>query len=360
MYALHANTQQAPTSEPRKLMVSAFYPVAMRSDCEEKLVKYMPEQTAAILETGLTQIDLPEGTLGALRLTMCSLKEPDAYYNDHPGFKVKKYPLVIFSPGGHLSRLWHGAQAQKIASNGYTVITIDHPYDAWVVEYPDGKLVMGTEDIDLEVDPEGYIKLLQTRAKDVSFVLDELTYSKKTLKQLLPLVNPDTGIDTSNVPMYGHSAGGAAAATVMAEDERIGGGLNLDGDMAGPVLKTGVTNPYMMVNSDHKPFSSGPHPTFSKIWPHLFWGLELKLKKSHHGTFMDTPYLAHLLGFEPLPKKATEVLGSIPGDRAMEIITSYVVSFLKFIVKGKEQVMLQQESADFPEMDFIRQVYSVN
>ena len=66
------------------------------------------------------------------------------------------------------------------------------------------------------------------------------------------------------------------------------------------------------------------------------------------------PLLAELLGIKPLPKAIAEVYGSVPGGRDMEIITSYVAAFLKFAVTGKEQSLLEEPSAEFPQIKFIR------
>lgn len=337
-------------------MVSAFYPVALRSQCEWELVEYMPKKTSAIMESLLDQIAVPAGTLGGFRLQMCS-SESQAYSGDDPSFRKEKYPLVIFSPGGHSSRFYHSIQAQTLASHGYTVVTIDHPYDAAVVEYPNGKIVEGTVDIDPEGDPQGYARLLQVRATDVSFVLNVIN-NAEVVEQLLPLACPYTGVDTTNVPMYGHSTGGGAAAIAVSQDPRIGGGLNLDGSIKGTILETNLYNPYMMWASDWKSYNDpdivGPLLDWAQLWPHLHWGLQLKLEDSHHATFEDIPYLAHLLGLEPLPQAATELLGSIPADRAMEIVTSYVAAFIDFIVTGKNQVLLEQPNDDFPEVKFVR------
>lgn len=69
------------------------------------------------------------------------------------------------------SRQLYSAMAQRVASSGYLVISIDHPSDASIVEYPDGTLVYAdnittTAQTDLDV---------ATRAQDVSFLLDQLS-----------------------------------------------------------------------------------------------------------------------------------------------------------------------------------------
>lgn len=50
----------------------------------------------------------------------------------------KRYPVAIFSPGYAGTRLVYGAMARSLASLGYVVFTVDHTYEASVVQFPDG------------------------------------------------------------------------------------------------------------------------------------------------------------------------------------------------------------------------------
>jgi predicted dienelactone hydrolase len=54
----------------------------------------------------------------------------------------KRFPLAIFSPGAGNSRLLYSNIARSFASFGNVVVLIDHPYDADIVEFPDGKTIM--------------------------------------------------------------------------------------------------------------------------------------------------------------------------------------------------------------------------
>ncbi|ORX89071.1 hypothetical protein K493DRAFT_306063 [Basidiobolus meristosporus CBS 931.73] len=78
-------------------------------------------------------------------------------------------PVVIFSPGMGASRCLYTATLLDIASRGYFVVAVDHPYDADVVQFPDGRLVKG---IFRGPTPEQIEKAMIIRTQDVSFVLD--------------------------------------------------------------------------------------------------------------------------------------------------------------------------------------------
>ena len=76
----------------------------------------------------------------------------------------------MFSPGAGTSRLYYGALAQSLASSGYAV-TIDHPYDADVVEFLDGTLVFNAN---ITSDILSLGKTVSTRVSDASFALTQL------------------------------------------------------------------------------------------------------------------------------------------------------------------------------------------
>jgi hypothetical protein len=112
-------------------------------------------------------------------------------------------------------------------------------------------------------------------------------------------------------------------------------------------LKLNIKQPYMFMQAE-------PQPEWPGLWPRLNWALWVKLVKSHHGTFEDFPLLAHLMGLEPVPHEVAHSIGSLPGDRVMEIITEYAHAFFQFVLKGKEPKLLGGESKDFPDVKFVR------
>ncbi|KAK4888694.1 hypothetical protein LTR27_012433 [Elasticomyces elasticus] len=337
----------APSPENRSVVVSAFYPIALRKDCHWRLTPYMPDGTAAFYDHNF---GVPKGTIESGKLQMCSPPQKASAHQPYQtiGLDLQKFPLVLFSPG---------AIAQTVASHGYIVVTIDHPYDAAIVQFPDGRLVLGSTQLNSSDLP----MMVKTRAKDVSFVLDELE-AVDVVRRLLPQYHSSSRLDTRQVAMWGHSLGGAATASAMAIDKRIVGGLNLDGPMFGPVLSNGLGRPFILFGSDPA-FHGGKDSkaswvamlaSWTQIWPHLSWKLDLMLKSSGHGTFQDLPLLAHLLyGNGKLPQEIVGNIGTLPSDRAMKIVTTYVTAFMDMVLKCAPQALLQRPSELFPEVVFI-------
>lgn len=104
------------------------------------------------------------------------------------------------------------------------MVSIEHPYDAEFLEFPDRSNVTAANITDAQV-PLG----VNNRARDVSFVLDQLS-TKDGVAALLPGTGAP-GLKARRVAIYGHSVGGAAAAEAMRLDCRVVAGANLDGSM---------------------------------------------------------------------------------------------------------------------------------
>lgn len=329
----------APTLESRSVMTSLFYPAAQINKCQFQLLDYMPPTTAAFEDEAYSSYGLPNGTFESLKLSLCSALSGSA------SIDLQEFPIVLFSPGHGGSRLLYNAMAQSVASHGFIVITMDHPYDPDIVEYPDGTVVLAAN-----ISTDAQIILdVETRARDTSFVLD---YFKEPCDMnSLPLFLKK-GLNTDKVAMFGHSLGGATAATAMMNDSRIAVGINLDGAFWGSVIENGVRNPFLIFG--HEGHNQSTDSTWGDIWPHLGHDrLELTLNGSEHATFVDFPLLLEVLGLTDELPGAVKLLGSLPGTRAMEIITTYVRAFLKFGLGYEKSALLRGPSSRFPEVAIV-------
>ncbi|WP_051838272.1 alpha/beta fold hydrolase [Streptomyces sp. NRRL F-2580] len=148
-------------------------------------------------------------------------------------------PVLLYSPGGGDARTMGSSLAIDLASCGWTVVTVDHPGDASEVEFPDerpGRNRIRTTVLRPDMDAATFRTVIDTRVADLRFVLDTL------------------GLD--RVGVYGHSAGGTAAAQALHEDRRISAAVNLEGyldQMDGellPVARQGTDRPLLLAGTD--------------------------------------------------------------------------------------------------------------
>jgi alpha-beta hydrolase superfamily lysophospholipase len=148
--------------------------------------------------------------------------------------------VVLYSPGLGGTRDSSTVLVEELVSRGYMVATIDHVHDSGAVEFPDGRVEVGS------LTPDVAAQSVAVRVADTRFVLN-------TLRALNAGGNPDAehrplpnglrgALNLSVVGMFGHSLGGATAAEAMFEDRRIKAGVNLDGTLSvrwSPPVSTG-------------------------------------------------------------------------------------------------------------------------
>lgn len=331
----------------REVMLSVFYPAdfdastlpnqrPMTRGSKASLMPYMPPATAATYDAAFAYYGFPNGTMSQV-FTRCFLDAPISSQTAHP--------LLIFSHGGGASRFLYTAIMEELARRGYILAAVNHPYDALVVEFPDGRLI---EVQDKELNGELVELLVDTRAKDISFVLDKLS----TVSRDLPVT-----VNTSGVLAFGHSLGGATAAQSVLNDTRIKGGINFDGRLFGSMEKPNVTisKPFLQFSSEFS--ESKPHWHWDQAWQHLSgWKMELSLNGSRHSTFSDFPLLAEATGMkEKLGKEYEALLGSVGGLRVLEIMVAYVDAFAEYVFVGRNSTLLNQfGNGRFPEVQVAR------
>jgi pimeloyl-ACP methyl ester carboxylesterase len=318
----------ANDGRPRSIMISSFHPT---KSCREHAVeRYMPPATAAFQNDKFAAYGLPNGSFEALGLKTCkTAAKPHTRGSS-------ALPLVLFSGALGTSRLLYSAMLQSIAAAGYTVVSIDHPYDADAVEYPNGTLIRGVP-LDTDADIE---RALATRIADIKFVYDHLT---TVSNKAAPRRAPKTAV-------IGHSFGGAAAAAALLAMPALHSGLNLDGSLFGRVLTMGLDRPFMLVGHANK--TQATDPSWAAVWPRLrAWKREFEVTQAAHYSFSDLPAAVAALGLQDvLPVEVGDVLGRIEGGRMARLTGRYVCAFLDRTLKGVQTGFLDGGSGEFPEV----------
>ncbi|HYG27961.1 MAG TPA: hypothetical protein VD906_13775 [Caulobacteraceae bacterium] len=151
------------------------------------------------------------------------------------------WPVVVFSHGWGAIRGASTGLAVELASRGYIVLALDHPYESAVAELADGRVVATTgRSPDPGEDWPGYmLRLLQVRVADVRFVVDGVQAGR---------FGP--GLDAGRIAAIGHSFGGATAAHAAGEDPRLRASANLDGAVWSQVAAERFRGPFLLVQSD--------------------------------------------------------------------------------------------------------------
>ncbi|MFD5919477.1 alpha/beta hydrolase family protein [Kitasatospora sp. NPDC058201] len=236
-----------------------------------------------------------------------------------------RFPVVLFSPGSGGVRTQNTAWAEELASHGYVVAALDHPYDSSAVVLADGRTI--TTEIsssgDRDKDEELAAGWTAVRAADLGFVLTRLEGLDRG-----ETTDPLNGrLDTGRAAVTGHSMGGAAALQAARNDRRFDAVVDLDGYPHGPTSPS-LTQPALALTQAVTP------GTDSRYLPRLTEALgsatatsyRLTVPGAAHLTFMDGP-----LYLPPVPA----IVGSLGRTESPRIVAAATLAFLDTVLKEK-------------------------
>ncbi|WP_113698504.1 alpha/beta hydrolase family protein [Nonomuraea lactucae] len=302
----------------RELKVTLWYPTERK---EGERAPYMTPKESELFLRGSAIAGVPSDTLSKTRTNAIKDAEPAG----------EKLPLVVLSPGFTKPMSSLTALAEDLASRGYVVAGIDHTHESYVTTLSDGRIADCIA-CDSDTDPGFGARVVQGRAADVSFVLDQL-----------PAKWDGSGlIDRSRIAMVGQSMGGASAMAAMLEDSRVRAGIDMDGSTYARIPKSGFSRPFMFIGSEqHVP--GGGDASWDRDWKLLTgWKRWIAVTGTDHQAFTDIPLVGPSLGIEP-------VHGVLPAERGAEIARTYVAAFLDRHLKSQRQPILDKPSSRYPE-----------
>ncbi|MFD7580285.1 alpha/beta hydrolase family protein [Kitasatospora sp. NPDC059817] len=316
-----------PSAGPRQLMVSMYYPAKAGTG---SAAPYMTPAAARMLLDGkLPGNTIPTETVTGTRTWAKSDARPQGGH----------FPMVVLSPGFTMPRASLSSLAEDLTSRGYVVALIDHTYENTGTTFPDGQTLPCLLCNKLTT-PESWAAVDNSRAKDVSFVIDQLTARPHPAWRYARM------IDRDRIGMAGHSAGGASTVPSLLTDDRIRAGVDLDGTMDVTVPASGIGGkPFLMIG--HPLPDGAEDSSWTESWPHLDgWKRWLTFAGSNHGTFTDFPLFFEKLNL-PQPPGTT-----MSGERGVELTRSYVAAFFDLQLKGVQQPLLDGPTAANPEVTF--------
>jgi dienelactone hydrolase len=253
-------------------------------------------------------------------------------------------PVLLFSHGQAGSRLWHNVFASALASEGFTVITMDHPGDATIIEYPDGQLLRNNG-LDGSLGPLD--AAVYHRSNDTSFVLDQLR-NATAMAELGLRTFP-----TDRIGVLGLSLGGATALQAIGQDSRILAAITWAGPVLTELPASGIPRPVLFVASDHESnwtidgMEVGWRQTYGpKLWT--------QIADLQHTGFLDMMTMLKAAGQNPA--QVLEILGTIDPDELNRILVAYTTEWMNGAFAGKiGGALLEGEQPDrFPDVSVVK------
>ena len=327
------NDPFAATPTPRALMLSVFQPATCVStvpvpDMDSRTAEYQGpflQQTFSI-SANFTPLFLEA------QLPVCS----------NSCSSLDDGPILLFSTSYSIPRFYYNVLASALASEGFTVIAIDHPFDANILIYPDGHAVFNNASILSNSSWDEF-----PRAADASFVIDQLS-NATAIASLLPQRGART-FPTDRIAMLGHSLGGASALVAASRDRRIRAAVNWDGTIFSSPDLSGLSQPVLFISHD---------PTIAPDWLAALQQLTgpklvVHAANTTHETFSDMPTLLQAAGQNTAP--FADLLGTIAPAEMVAILTAYTSAWMDGAFAGKEGGPLLDglEPDRFPEVSIL-------
>ena len=340
----------------RELLVQIWYPA--QTNNATALAQYIPEfdriypYRKTLNERGLSLLPGGFERLKSLR----THSQLGAALSD----KQPRYPVLIFSPGNSVPRSLYTIQMEELASHGYVVAGVDHPYGVAIVAFPDGRVAIQA---DMRENQPPFEERVALRAADVRFVLNQL----ERLAEHDPEQRFTGSLDLGRVGIFGHSLGGVGAVQAGSLDRRFRAVLNLDGgtgEMSDNVERN-LEQPFMLMVKAQR---ATPRATDEQL---AAWGLsrsqyealmtkDTERKEASYRKIRAPAYRVIIQGaehttFSDAPLLEGEYRGKgIEPKRSLRIISAYMLAFFNKFLRNEDSSLLDGPSTSYPEVSLER------
>jgi dienelactone hydrolase len=153
------------------------------------------------------------------------------------------YPVVIFSHGAGTGFEVSTSQSQDLASYGYVVADVDHPYVSAATVFLQ-QIVTAHEATTNFDTPEPAEPITQIMAQDDQFVITALG----SINQTDPAFKGK--LDLKSIGVMGHSVGGAVAYNLAINNPRVHAAINLDGSVYIKPKNNTAIAPFLMLANE--------------------------------------------------------------------------------------------------------------
>lgn len=332
--------------EARRFQIQIWYPAEPASSDDR--ARWMNQAEVFSRSISKDILELPPFFLDHLALVKLPAYKDSKIFPSEAG-----YPVILFSHGWNGFNSQNTGQALQLASHGFVVVTVQHPYGAVVTIFEDGTVAKNNpaalpmDAPDAEYDPAADT-LVDQWAGDLAHALDFMTRQNEDSSS--PFFN---ALDLSRVGAYGHSTGGGAAIQFCGTDPRCIALLGQDPFMrpvSTEVLERGVNQPAFFMfsqrwaddleslnNRQFQPFYEKSEKAMGAV----------SIEGTAHYDFSDLPLLS------PLAPQL-DLKGPINGRRVTTIVNDYLLSFFEMALEGKPSDLISGQSQKYNEVNSIQ------
>jgi predicted dienelactone hydrolase len=284
------------------------------------------------------------------------LVKTHSFWNLPVAQQPQTFPVLLFSPSSGGNRDQNTFEVEELASQGYVVVGLDHPYSSSRVAFPDGRIVYSAPWLDTasraayNASVINVEVMVQDQVGDARFALDQMErWNLPGSGQLL-----SGRLNLSRIGVFGHSFGGALAGALCLADPRVVAGINMDGWMFGDAETKGIPRPFFFMGGGYGE-ALDPAVVAKRSGSFLiegekdlayergranslrqFGGYRLTILGADHGNYSDLALFTR-----PLP-----FLGRQPMDpyRAFQIVDAYTLAFFDRYVRQRPAPLLDRDA----------------
>jgi len=294
--------------------------------------------------------------------------------HSYPDAKIistdKKFPIIVFSHGLMQFYRFNTSLMEELASNGYVVFSISHPYDTPCAIYPDQSIKIYGKKINVEIGDKThdgttdqklklvYEKIQNTETLNGQRELYREFYSLQPkwwnlsndvwlqdtrffIDKLDSLNNEHFSkeLNLNNIGVMGFSFGGGTAGLAAMTDERVKAGVNLDGWQPGHILEKNINRPFIYISG------KGHEKAFNFFFNNADTIVySLNINEFKHPNFNDISLIAEI------PGKLVGLTGKIDAKYGLQLIKKYSLAFFNKYLKNIDTELFNAHSNDYPEL----------
>ena len=296
----------------RTIVVQVWYPADTVFGSPEPYLDYAEQRLVPISE----RIELPPFLIRHIQ---------DVQSNSYANSSIKPddmlYPLVIFSHGLGGMRMQNTIQMEELASHGFVVLALDHPYDANITIFNDGTTADYRSGVEGVLTPQEFwdlrIPQINTRSADVSYVLDHIEDLRNEGDVFWK------SIDLDHIGVMGHSFGGATAILASTKDTRLDACIVLDAwllPVESSIIQSGMKTPFLYMGQPQWDTELNYLKLDSLIAASNVLTEKLLIPGTEHMDYSDTPQ------FTPMARKMG-VTGKMPAEAIRDTMNTRIISF---------------------------------
>jgi hypothetical protein len=227
-----------PDRSARHLAVFVFYPSAVTG----KPAEYYPG--LATLDDNPSVAGLRAQFFGSWKDIRDGKVETNISDNSPIAESDKPFPVLLFSPGLSVPALAYSIQLAELASHGYVIFALDHPYDTAFVQLRDGRSISFADRHAPKGPPNAALFRIDAEREDV-WTRDTQFALRQVRKVNLEDDVFELRLDLSKIGVFGHSMGGRVAVQACQVMKDVSACLNQDGGLFGVDFRSGEVIPFV-------------------------------------------------------------------------------------------------------------------